>query len=333
MRAHSFRSIRIALIIVVVVGMVAALNSINGIAQTASKPEVLTDVKVLEIDRKSLVDLGVNPISFVLNVSQTAAQALADAPRSKTLQSFQLTSLGDDPARFRVASRLMALDAGVDFELVTKVSPKREISMQVVSQVRIRRADDVPAEADPLFIGHPMRQDIITAEGAIIVLGGFVTEEDAGQLTKIVNLQSSPLLRYIVANEEPEEPEIIVVLTPHVVRAPKATDIAAVPVNVAAPPAVVAPATPPAAPRAATPAPASAIQYTVQVGAFKREATARQVMDRLIPRYPDAFVQVPLPGHTFYLVRVGKKLDFRAATQILGQLRAEGYEPLISRLE
>jgi cell division septation protein DedD len=290
------------------------------------KTEVLTDVKVVEVDRRMLIELGVNPLGFVINLSESMAHSLAEAPRSKTLQGFQLPTTGESVAHFRVASRVTMMDVGVDFDLVSKVTAKREIAIQVASQVNIRRGDAEPTDS-AVFVGHSIQQEIMTAEGANIVLGGFVTEADAGQMAKIGNLQNSPLLHYLVATDDPDESEVVVILTPHIIRAPKMTEVIAAAVSPASTPVVpVAPVTPAAPPSI----PAIQNKYTVQVGAFKDQIRARGLLDKLVEHYPDAFMDNPEPGHSLYLVRVGKISDFRTAKQLEAKLRADGYQPFVS---
>jgi hypothetical protein len=293
-------------------------QALGGYSQNiTAKAEVLTAVKIVEVDRRMLVDLGVNPLGFVINLSDTVVRSLAENPRSKTLQSFQFSSNGESVEHFRVASRVASVDAGVDFNVVSNVTPKREIAIQVSSQVNIRRGDADPTDS-LMFAGHSIRQEIMTAEGANIALGGFVTEADAGQMARIGNLQNSPLLRYVVATEDPDESEVVVILTPHIIHAPKMTEVMATAVSPATVPSV-APSTPEVR-----------YKYTVQVAAFKEEYRARIVLDRLTEHYPDAFMESPGPGQRLYRVRVGKIADIRTAKQLEAKLRADGYQPYVS---
>src|SRR5262249_29662127 len=114
---------------------------------SAQSTEVRTQARVFEVSRSRLQDLGI-PVravsaerlesDFVVNISETSLQALLSGPGSKQLQSFQLATVGESPAQFRIASRVVAsqptaesqrLDVGFDFRFLTKVSAKREIAM------------------------------------------------------------------------------------------------------------------------------------------------------------------------------------------------------------
>src|SRR2546426_3311807 len=171
--AHQLGTARTLLFMVLMIASVRSIaqapagpNSVSFIPLrtdqgSSLKPEILTEAQVLEVDQNSLRDLGlllpapsatqVNGLSFVMNVSESTARSLAGGPRSKTLQNFQLASIDETIAEFRIASRVTSsplsdqqsqpLDAGIDFQLMSKVSLKREISIQVITRVKIRRAE------------------------------------------------------------------------------------------------------------------------------------------------------------------------------------------------
>src|SRR3954453_13240011 len=77
----------------------------------AQSSEVLTEARVFQVDRSRLKDLGITPRAvsaerlesdFIINVSESSARALVSGPGSKLLQSFQLRTIGETPAEFRV---------------------------------------------------------------------------------------------------------------------------------------------------------------------------------------------------------------------------------------
>jgi cell division septation protein DedD len=308
--------------------LVTVFITTNAVAQ--APPEVVTDVKVLEVDRSTLRSLALlssaGPLALVVNITQPLAVSLAEAQGSRTLQNFQLTTTGNNPAQFRVASRVQALDAGVDFQLTSKVSVKREIAMQISSQVRI-------LDAGPVFTGQTVTQTIMTAEGASVLIGGFVTGPDSTQLTKIGTLQKSPLLNYVFSTEDVDEPEIVLVLTPRITRPPSAATAVDVveALRAATPPPPPPPPVPPSVEPSVERRPS---RYTIQVASFRSEARAKALVDELsAAHYADPLVMPPLPPQTFYRVRVGRLADLQAARELYRQLTAGGFEPLIVRLK
>jgi len=75
--------------------------------------------------------------------------------------------------------------------------------------------------------------------------------------------------------------------------------------------------------------------FTVQVGAFRGQANAARLRERLNGIYSPVFVQsFESPDGTFYRVRVGKTATEDAARQLGETLRArEGFTPFVVRLD
>ena len=72
--------------------------------------------------------------------------------------------------------------------------------------------------------------------------------------------------------------------------------------------------------------------YTVQIGAFVEEASARSLERRLSARYPDVLVAaVRVDGTTYYRVRVGRVTTIADAEQLARRLDREGYTPFVTR--
>jgi peptidoglycan lytic transglycosylase len=75
--------------------------------------------------------------------------------------------------------------------------------------------------------------------------------------------------------------------------------------------------------------------FTVQVGAFRDQANAQRLRDRLNLSYSPIFIQqYDSPDGIFYRVRVGKVSGEDAARQFGEQLRSrEGFTPIVVRLD
>jgi rare lipoprotein A len=75
--------------------------------------------------------------------------------------------------------------------------------------------------------------------------------------------------------------------------------------------------------------------FTVQVGAFRDQANAQRLRDRLNLSYSPIFVQqYDSPDGTFYRVRVGKITGEDAAREFGDELRGrEGFTPFVVRLD
>jgi cell division septation protein DedD len=75
--------------------------------------------------------------------------------------------------------------------------------------------------------------------------------------------------------------------------------------------------------------------FTVQVGAFRDQANAQRLRDRLNLSYSPIFIQqYDSPDGLYYRVRVGKISGEDAARQLGEQLRGrEGFTPFVVRLD
>lgn len=72
--------------------------------------------------------------------------------------------------------------------------------------------------------------------------------------------------------------------------------------------------------------------YTVQVGAFVEEASARELERRLSARYSDVLVSsVRVDGETYYRVRVGRVATIADAERLAHRLDREGFTPFVTR--
>ena len=310
---------------------------------TAQAPEVRTEARIFEINRSRLKDLGIPPRAvsaerlesdFIINIPEASLRALIPGPGAKLLQSFQLTTVGDTPAEFRVGSRVTAsqptaesqrMDVGFDFRLLARVSLKREIALTLISQAKIRNLDSDGGESATPISGEAIRHEIMTTEGASVAAGGFITEMDTQQLSRIGMLLESPVFKYLFSSSGEDQPELLVVLTSHIVRS--SSD--------AATPAVVRPSARAAAPPAPRKSETKTGQYTVQIAAFRTEARADAYAMELKGKYLDVFVDTLVSASDGYLrfrVRVGHFPNISAAKELENQLRRDGLQPFVAML-
>jgi cell division septation protein DedD len=149
---------------------------------------------------------------------------------------------------------------------------------------------------------------------------------DTQQLSRIGTLHESPVFKYLFLSGNEDQPELIVVLTPHIVRASDAPIPTPVR-NIVRPPVqtTVAPA-----PRKSE---AKTAPYTVQVAAFRTDARAGAYAMELNAKYHlEAYVdtlETVDPGYLRYRVRVGHLPNLNAAKELENQLRRDGLDPYV----
>src|SRR5262249_121491 len=111
------------------------------------------------------------------------------------------------------------LDVGFDFRLLIRVSLKREIEMTLISQAKIRNLGTDGGESASPITRQAIRHQIMTAEETSVATGEFITEMDTQQLSRMETLRESPVFKYLFSSRNDDQPELLVVFTPHIVRA------------------------------------------------------------------------------------------------------------------
>ncbi len=306
-----------------------------------SKPEVVVEAMVLEVDRNQLRTLGIvpptgttltygqptttttgstttttpnnnvrlrdldaiNSESFSLAIPNVSAQALATASTAKLIQNPKVRATDGKLASIRIGSKIpvpsgsfqpafvgatgtpvvqyVYTDIGVNLDITPRVLLNREVALTVLVQVSALAGDrDAGGLKLPVFTNRSITHDIRLAEGETNILGGIITTTEASSIAGIPGLKDIPILKYLFGQEtkQRDDAEIIVMLTPHIVRMPALsaenlrglnigsetyTRLRNLPGESPAPPAAPAPAPPapaPVAPSAGgTPAPAPAV--------------------------------------------------------------------------
>ena len=329
---------RMALRLTVFVPLLVAV-SVHGIPLQVigGEPEVVIEAIVFEVSRTSLRDLVVAASSstdetpgFAVDVSESVVRDLASSPGAKVLQSLELPANTGKVTRIRIGSRVKAdsgssatddpvqyIDADIDFELTPTLLLNREISLTTSVQVLIRPEEGTTgASGHPSFGTSAKQHAVRFHEGRTVVMGGFVTDAEARELTNMPMLRESPILRYLFPNEGGQsDSEVVVLFTPRIRRTLDTRAVELPPITQTSEPG--------------SPVPNAGARYAVQVGAFRDQANASALLSELSARYQDVFIETFQKDQTFYRVRVGRFPFRQAALQLELQLRTDGFEPVI----
>jgi len=263
-----------------------------------SKPEVIIEAMVLEVDRNVLRDLGILPPTsttlsfltpgvtapgttapattppagttttpatnavnlrripeinsgnFTLTIPDTTAQFLATSAKTKLLQNPRVRATDNKQASIRIGSRVPVaqgsfqpafagatgtpvvqfqyVDIGVNLDILPRVLLNRDISVTTTVQVSALAGDrNLGGLTLPVFTNRSVTHEIRLAEGESNVLGGIITDTEAVSMAGIPGLKDIPILKYFFGQErkQRDETEIIIMLTPHIVRMPNIKDI------------------------------------------------------------------------------------------------------------
>ncbi len=264
----------------------AILNSVD-----KSKPEVVVEALVLEVDRNQLQTLGIQPPtgtsltfghpaasttsttggatttttpnnnvnlrdldsinsgSFSVSIPNVTAQALASASNAKLIQNPKVRATDGKLASIRIGSKVpvpsgsfqpafvgatgtpvvqyVYQDIGVNLDITPRVLLNREVSLTVLVQVSALAGDrDAGGLKLPVFTNRSIQHEIRLAEGETNILGGIITTTEAMSVSGIPGLKDIPILKYLFGQEtkQRDNTEIIVMLTPHIVRMPALTE-------------------------------------------------------------------------------------------------------------
>jgi len=247
-----------------------------------AKPEVIVDATLLEVDRSTLLQLGIlppagttlayttpgtsgttatntvrlnnlnaiNTANFTINIPDSVAQFLATSSSAKLVQNPRVRATDGKLASIRIGSQVpiasgsfqpafvgatgtpvvnfQFVDVGVNLDITPRVMLNRDVSMTVMVQVRAQAGErNIGGVLQPVLTNRQVQHEIRLAEGETNILGGIITDVEAVSLAGIPGLKDIPILKYLFAQEKKtrDQTEIIIMLTPHIVRMPNITEI------------------------------------------------------------------------------------------------------------
>ncbi len=117
-------------------------------------------------------------------------------------------------------------DVGVNVELTPHVHPNREVSLKVKVEISQQTSTvNIGGINQPVFSQRTVEHDIRLREGEVNVLGGVIERTDRLVKTGWPGLSQIPFLRYFFSDQTTEtlENEVLIVLTPRIVRLPEIT--------------------------------------------------------------------------------------------------------------
>jgi general secretion pathway protein D len=136
--------------------------------------------------------------------------------------SFQSTNIGGGATTAYTLQQV-----GVQLDILSRVLLTRDVSLQVTVTVRALQGErQVGDLLIPVFSNRVVAHTIRLKEGETNILGGIISETDTVSITGIPGLKDVPFLKYIFGQEHKtrDEAEVIIMLTPHIVRMPDITE-------------------------------------------------------------------------------------------------------------
>jgi general secretion pathway protein D len=193
---------------------------------------------------------AINSQNFSIAIPETLAEFVATSSNTRLLQNPRVRATDGKLASIRIGSQVpiasgsfqpafvgatgtpvvnfQFVDVGVNLDITPRVLLNREISMTVMVQVRALAGDrDIGGVTQPVLTNRQIQHEIRLVEGETNVLGGIILDVEATSMAGIPGLKDIPVLKYLFAREVKtrDSSEIIIMLTPHIVRMPNISEI------------------------------------------------------------------------------------------------------------
>ena len=117
-------------------------------------------------------------------------------------------------------------DVGVNIDLTPRVHPNHEVSLKVKVEVSsVTGQSTIGGIQQPIISQRKIDHEIRLKEGEANILGGLITRTDTKSISGWPGLARLPFLRYFFSDDthNTEDDEILIILTPRIVRMPEWT--------------------------------------------------------------------------------------------------------------
>ncbi len=191
---------------------------------------------------------GINSGSFNLVIPDVIAEFLESDSQTRLVQNPSVRATDGKTATIHIGSRVPVasgsfqpafvgatgtpvvqftyIDLGVNLQITPRVLLNREISMVVDVQVAATAGTSViGGVALPVLSNRQVTHEIRLKEGETNILGGLISRTESTSVSGIPGLSKIPILKYLFSTETRQEDttEIIILLTPHIVKMPDIT--------------------------------------------------------------------------------------------------------------
>src|SRR4029077_8600846 len=205
----------------------------------------------------TLKDLAhLNGSDYAVTLPSFTVNALLNDSTTKIIQNPEVRSLDGQQAKLRIGDRVPIAtgsfqagvgvggsagtgfvnplvntqfqyqDVGVNLDITPRIHPNHDVSLKLSVEVSsVTGQQPIGGITQPIISQRKLEHEIRLKEGEANVLGGLITRSDTKQLQGWPGLAHIPLLRYFFSEDthNTEDDEILIILTPHIVRMPEWT--------------------------------------------------------------------------------------------------------------
>jgi general secretion pathway protein D len=139
------------------------------------------------------------------------------------------TTTGSATTGLLASTQFQYQDIGVNLDITPHITATGEIGLHAVIEILNQAGTStIGGLSEPIFGQRKVEQDIRLTEGESTVLGGLIEHDDNKAISGLPFLADIPGVRYFFSTEEKTqtEEEILIMLTPHIVRLPEVREAA-----------------------------------------------------------------------------------------------------------
>ncbi len=122
-----------------------------------------------------------------------------------------------------VNTQYQYIDVGVSVDVTPRVHPDGDVSMKLAIEVSsIIGQSNIGGINQPIIGSKKVEHDIRLKDGEVNVLGGLIERTEQNSVNGIPGFAQVPGLKYLFSdnNNQVQEDEVLIVLTPHIIRFP-----------------------------------------------------------------------------------------------------------------
>ena len=122
-----------------------------------------------------------------------------------------------------VNTQFQYIDVGVNIDVTPRVHPDGDVSMKLTVDVSsIASYSSIGGIQQPVISQRKIEHDIRLKDGEVSVLGGLIERDTIKSLNGVPGISQVPFLQYLSSDisKEVVDQEILIVLTPHIIRFP-----------------------------------------------------------------------------------------------------------------
>jgi general secretion pathway protein D len=197
-----------------------------------------------------------NGSNYAVTLPSFTVNALLNDSTTKIIQNPEVRSLDGQQAKLRIGDRVPIAtgsfqagvgvggtagtgfvnplvntqfqyqDVGVNLDITPRIHPNHDVSLKLSVEVSsVTNHVTIGGIDQPIISQRKLDQEIRLKDGESNVLGGLITRSDAKTINGWPGLAHIPLLRYFFSDDthNTEDDEILIILTPHIVRLPEWT--------------------------------------------------------------------------------------------------------------